>query len=136
MSRFDNLPAWASTGDVLVGRNADFPVVYVDAEAAYDDILERLRDYHEAERAKEGDKPDWVQNGGFEVSQYWLEVAHQFIKLEVQVATRGFGQEIRIKDNAKKYAQSKWPEGRGTAAATRGREARQHFKAINGFIPS
>lgn len=69
-------------------------------------------------------------------TQYWLECAYQCMKLELQVAMRGFGFDTRIHDTEKTFALAKFPEGRGIVAATWGKEAREHFRALRGFIPA
>ena len=68
-------------------------------------------------------------------TRYWLEVAFQCMKLELQVAMRGHGFEIRVHDADKAWAQDKFPEGRGIVAATWGKEAREHFRRCRGFVP-
>ena len=107
------LPEWATLSPIE--RTGQVPAVDVDSNAAYTAILAELK----------VDEPD----------QYWLEVAFQFIKLELQVAMRMFAFEIRIHDPAKRWAQSKHPAGRGAALASRGMEAREHFRRLRGFIP-
>lgn len=68
-------------------------------------------------------------------TQYWLEVAYQCAKMDLQVAMRTPGFEIRILDTDKNFALAKWPEGRGLVAATWGKEAREHFRRLRGFVP-
>ena len=68
-------------------------------------------------------------------TRYWLEVAFQCMKLELQVAMRGHGFEIRVHDTFKVWAHSNHPEGRGLVAATWGKEAREHFRRLRGFVP-
>lgn len=68
-------------------------------------------------------------------TQYWLEVAYQCAKMDLQVAMRTPGFEIRILDAEKTFALAKWPEGRGIVAATWGKEAREHFRRCRGFVP-
>lgn len=69
-------------------------------------------------------------------TQYWLECAYQCMKLELQVAMRSFGFEIRVQDPGKVLAYAKFPEGRGIVAATWGKEARDHYRVLRGFIPA
>ena len=116
-----SLPAWAEqkaseTGKVSV-------VVEIDSEAAYADWLQRL--------------------GVDSIDQYWLEVAYQCIKLDVQTALAGTpfdprnsgkSAELRF-SNAPKYALSQHPAGRGVEPATQGREAREHFVRLRGAMP-
>jgi len=100
----------------MTERPGKVPLIDVDADAAYEAFLSEM----------EPEKPD----------QYWLEVAYQCIKMELQLAMRTFAMEIRIHDLGKKWAQKNYPEGRGARAATFGREARGHFKRIRGVLPS
>lgn len=68
-------------------------------------------------------------------TRYWLECAYQAMKLELQRVLGRFDFEIRVHDAAKTFAQAKWPEGRGVAAATVGFEAREHFRRLRGMLP-
>ena len=70
-----------------------------------------------------------------EVDQYWLEVAFQCIKLEIQAAMGRHDLLIKI-TRAPRFALAKFPPGRGIAAATKGKEARAHFKRLRGFLPA
>lgn len=106
------LPRWARAG----GMHGELPVINVNAGAAYAAWLKEL--------------------GVTEPDQYWLEVAYQCIKLELQVAMRGFTFEIRIHDDRKAWAQSTFPVGRGAVAATYGKEARGHFERLRGGLPT
>lgn len=85
-----------------------------------------------------------------DIDQYWLEVAHQCMKLEVQAAMAGTGAvpeggalRILVQDNTKeevdgvilsKYAQARYPKGKGIEAATQGKEARDHYKRLRGGL--
>lgn len=69
------------------------------------------------------------------VDQYWLEVCYQSMKMDLQLAMGTFAFVIHIHDKDKKFAQSKWPPGKGSAAATKGREARMHFQKLRGALP-
>ena len=106
------LPDWATLGP----KHRAMQVVDVNADAAYRAWFEEL--------------------GVTEVDQYWLEVAYQCIKMELQIAMRTFMFEIHINDPEKHWAQANVPEGKGARAAAQGREARDHFKRLRGFIPS
>jgi hypothetical protein len=119
-----SLPKWAKLG----AKHGALQVVDVDADAAYEAWFAELG---------VDEPPD----------QYWLEVAYQCIKMELQVAMRTFTFEIHVHDVGKKWAQSKYPKGRGADYATMlvrdakgkvlgGREAREHFKRLRGFVPS
>lgn len=68
-----------------------------------------------------------------EIDQYWLEVIFQCIKMDCQVAF-GWGP-IHIIDKGRKYAQKKFPVGKGPYAATKGKEAREHYLILRGYMP-
>ena len=70
-----------------------------------------------------------------EPTQYHLEVAYQAMKMDMQ-REFGFSIEIRIVDSSKKWAQSNYKRGKGAKAATEGREAREHYRKLRGYIPS
>jgi hypothetical protein len=116
-----SLPSWAKQR--AAETNKVSVVVEVDSEAAYADWLERL-----------GSPP---------LDQYWIEVAYQCIKLDVQFALAGTeydprqagkSAEFRF-SNAPKYALANHPAGRGAEAATQGREARDHYVRLRGSMP-
>jgi hypothetical protein len=109
-----SLPAWMVEVPTPDGK---IPAYVVNADAAYEAILAEL---------------------GFDVdelTQYHLEVAYQCIKMECQRILGTFGFELRIKDPEKKWALKKFKKGRGIDAATKGKEAREHYRRIRGFIP-
>lgn len=117
----ENLPSWAKEEASESGKVA--VVVRVDSKAAFEFWLEKL-----APPA---------------VDQYWLEVAYQCAKLDVQAAlagsefdprTCGKPTEIHF-SNAPEFALSTFEEGRGTAAATQGKEARGHYVKARGRMP-
>jgi len=108
------LPPWATAGPHNPGK---IPIYYIDTHLAY---------------------PAWFAELGVadsDVDCYWLEVAYQCIKMDMQ-AVAGFGVECRFKDQGKRYAQVRHPEGRGAHVATKGKEAREHYQRIRGFVPS
>ena len=106
-----NLPSWATLRPIE--RTGKVPVIEVDAVAAYTAILADLN----------VSEPD----------QYWLEVAYQFIMLDLQTAMRTFAFEIHIHDRERRWSQKFYPTGRGAAKASRGLEAREHFRRLRGF---
>jgi hypothetical protein len=80
-----------------------------------------------------------------DIDQYWLEVAYQCAKLDIQQAVFGTtdgpekgGALVTIVTDASKgedgskWAQRKWPEGAGASAATKGRAALEHYKELRG----
>lgn len=88
--------------------------------------------------------PEWLALLGANMdslTQYDLECAFQCAKMDVQFAVAGTelmpqsggALVILIKDDDKadgKWRQSNYPEGKGVEAATKGREAREHYKRI------
>jgi len=116
-----SLPSWASRKESASQKVSI--VIEVDSAVAYPAMLKEL----------EADVVD----------QYWLEVAYQCIKLDVQATlagtefdprTAGKPAEIHF-SNAPEFALAKHPEGKGIAAATQGREAREHYKKLRGSLP-
>lgn len=75
--------------------------------------------------------------------QYWLEVAYQCAKLDLQLAIEGTEFDPRTLNKpalfkftrSSKYALAQHPAGKGSAAATKGREAREHYKRVRGRLP-
>jgi hypothetical protein len=109
-----HLPDWATLA--FEGDENRVPVVDVDADAAYPALLSEM--------------------GVQEPDRFWLETAYQFIKLDCQVALRRFAFEIRIHDPEKNWRQEDFPAGKGAEAATFGREARETYRRLRGFVPS
>jgi hypothetical protein len=78
-----------------------------------------------------------------DTDQYWLEVAYQCAKLDLQAALVGTEFDPRTSalpaefhfSRASQYEQKNFPQGRGIAAATRGREAREHYRNVRGSLP-
>ncbi len=109
-----NFPEWAK----LTEREGRIPLIDVDTSRAYPAMLSEL----------EVEKPD----------QYWLEVAYQCLKMDVQKIA-GFSVEIHFKDPEKKWKQKNFPEnpdGKSTWDATKGKEARGHYIKLRGSLPS
>lgn len=122
MSR--KLPAW------LV-RRADGCFV-VDPDLAYPAILTELG----------------VSQADYD--QYWIEVAYQCAKLTVQKLVLGTELDPRPKGHGKgsalviviesgggrkdRWALAKFKKGKGTSAATKGREAKGHYAQIANLI--
>ena len=77
------------------------------------------------------------------LDQYWLEVIHQCAKLDVQSALDGTAYDPRACNKsaelhflrANEYAFANHPEGRGIKVASRGGEAREHYKRVRGRLP-
>lgn len=75
--------------------------------------------------------------------QYWLEVAYQCAKMDLQSAligtpydpiTSGKPAEFHF-SRAPEFALTAHPKGKGVEAASRGREAREHYRRIRGRLP-
>lgn len=120
-SAADMLPPWAA-------RRKD-GVFIVDADAAYKAILKELK----------------VKPADYD--QYWLEVAFQCMKLEIQRTIGGTRFDPRSRDvptalcisiagGKEKWALNKFPPGRGIWLATKGKEARGHYLRLRGGIPA
>lgn len=110
----DNLPEWAEKHPTQ--GNA----VLADPDKFYPALLKELG----------VEKPD----------KYWIEVAYQCMKLDLQTAMRKFGFTIHVRaDDGRK---DRWSLANFTgtqadvARATKGKEARGHYQRIRGFIPS
>lgn len=115
------LPPWAKVGPA---KDAFSIRILVDTDGYVTEWLKLLGADH---------KPD----------QYWLEVAYQCAKLDVQTALVGTTYDPRtagksaefLFSNAPQWALKKFPVGRGTEPASRGREAREHYVRIRGRLP-
>jgi hypothetical protein len=78
-----------------------------------------------------------------EIDQYWLEVAYQCAKMDLQLAIENTEHDPRTAGKFaefhftadQKWKQTNYPPGRTSAAASQGREARQHFTRIRGRLP-
>lgn len=88
--------------------------------------------------------PYWLDLLGVTTpDQYWLEVAYQCAKLDVQASLesteydpRVAGKPAEIKVlNRPDWALAKFPKGKGVQAASQGKEARGHYKRVRGRIP-
>ena len=87
---------------------------------------------------------EWLELlGAPTIDQYWLEVAYQCAKLDVQMALVGTkydprtcGAPVEFHFNkASKWALNLYPHGRGIEMATKGKEARGHYVRIRGRMP-
>ncbi len=119
----ENLPSWATEKADASGKVKT--VVCVDSAAAYSEWLDLLKVVKE------------------NVDQYWLEVAYQCVKLDVQAALAGTDCDPRtcgkptgiLFSNAPEFALAQFPEGKGVAVATQGKEARNHYVRLRGRMP-
>lgn len=113
------LPAWAEP------HPTDPRAVLVDPDKAYPEILTELKRF-----GADPTKPN----------KYFVEIAYQFIKMDLQVALQRFNFTIHIRsdgDRKQRWNLSMLPgDDAEIVQATKGREAREHYKAIRGFIPS
>lgn len=125
------LPKWASKGVAL--DESRIPIILVDPDEMY---------------------PAYFEEMGMKIednlTQYWLEVFYQFMKMDLQIAMGGFAFEIRFKpsnmDAKERWCHKGKPPGQcmeasnkdmdPVAAATGGKEARNHFRKLRGFVPS
>lgn len=75
--------------------------------------------------------------------RYWLEVAYQCAKLDLQSALVGTEYDPRTSgksaefhfSRASEWALKRFPSGKGEDAASRGKEARQHYIRVRGALP-
>lgn len=157
MAKTVTLPDWAKHRETPEGR---IPAVDVDADGMYEAWLAELKAHyaeHTPDEWKDADGKITKEWAGCLAeleapTAYWLEVAYQCGKMELQIAMQTFAFEIRIHstrvreptaeapDPPKKWAQKHAKPGRGAHKAagglSGGREAREHFKRLRGFIPS
>ncbi len=124
------------------------PVVNVDSSGMYAAWLLELQAYYSYEENIPSEwivqgqvKPEWAECL-LELDQptaYWLEVAYQCMKLELQIAMRTFKFEIHIHDASKRWNQKNFEQGRGVHMAAGGvrgsHEAREHFMRLRGAMP-
>ncbi len=154
------LPPWATSSH---SSSRKTPIINVDAREMYDAWLGELREYYATSSVPSEwldpeigvIKPEWSAclDDLFDASlptSYWLESAYQCGKMELQAAMRTFAFQINIQDFGKVYNQEwadlqyekahdrkpsrTWLEAAGGGAG--GREARDHFKRLRGFVPS
>lgn len=115
------LPAWAR----VAPRHSPKVALCIDADTA-----EYVREWFDLLGVTQPD-------------QYWLEVAYQCAKLDLQAALVGTEYDVRISkkpvefhfSKAPQWAQVNFPKGRGTEAASKGREARAHYQKVRGTLP-
>lgn len=88
--------------------------------------------------------PYWLNLLGIEKpDQYWLEVAYQCGKLDIQWALESTEYDPRVAGkpaeihvlNRPKWALKNYPAGKGIHRASQGKEARGHYVRIRGRIP-
>ena len=85
-----------------------------------------------------------------DIDQYWIEVAYQCMKMELQRIMGRFNFEIRVRAHGGRkgrWALANNPDpylkidedgkiiDSGPLRATEGRQAREHYKRLRGFIP-
>lgn len=74
------------------------------------------------------------------MDQYWLECLYQMMKMQMQLSVGKMHFEIRVRgadpDYKKRWKIADHPEGRGVEQASKGKEARELFRLMRGFIPS
>lgn len=138
MAKSLTLPNWATKADsVLVDKKKVSIVINADCSVAYPEWLALLASDEYASKTTpklaNASSPD----------KYWVEVAYQCIKLDLQAAiagtefdptVTGIPAEFHL-SNCPEFALANFPDGKGTAAATQGKEARAHYKRIRGSLP-
>lgn len=134
------LPKWAEL-EPLHSANVSMKIV-VDPELAYAEWFALLHDpkypvpegmAHVLALMPDVDQPD----------QYWIEVAYQCSKLDLQSCLAGTrydprvsGQPVEFKfKNTPKYKLTNWPEGKGWQQASQGKQARLHYQRVRGALP-
>jgi hypothetical protein len=117
------LPDWAEVS----GSHGQLDVIKVNTHDAFPWIWDQLRKV-----CKQGE-PECPPERP-EEDDYWLEVAYQCIKLELQRCVGHFTFEIHMKDPGKKWRQSN-PNGERARAAAQGRGARRCFARFRGSVP-
>jgi hypothetical protein len=136
------LPAWAR----LTEREGKIPVVDVDAAGMYDDVLSDYRAFY-AQGHPDVDDETVRELNAPHPTAYWLEVAYQSGKMDLQIAMRTPSFEIHVHDPDKTFAQRTATPGRDPNLAAgvlgladggqlRANEARAHYKRLRGFVPS
>lgn len=144
MPRTASLPSWATA----IGPG----VIETQADEFYPEILAELwADENWPDPIAEGDEAptdEQVLCKGLqrtEADQYWLEVAYQCAKLDIQHAVggtdlapeKGGALRIIIMDSSKvdgTWAQEGKPAGRGVETARKGKEARRHYQRIRHLV--
>lgn len=117
------LPSWAK----LAGTHGVLQVVRVDTHAAYPWVWEQLRAC-----CQPGDPECPPEHP--DQDDYWLEVAYQCIKLELQRCMGRMDFEIHMKDPGKRWKQRD-PNGPRAKAAAQGRGARRCYFKLRGAVP-
>jgi hypothetical protein len=137
-----NLPEWAQAndkGEILIDAQQFYPAM-LDELWSDDHWPEKFGPRVAQNTAKfttdERTVPD-IQRG--ELDQYWLEVAFQCAKLDVQFAVAGTSLQAKaggalwiivVDSDKKKYRRANHPQGRGSDVAAQGLEARMHYQRI------
>lgn len=78
-----------------------------------------------------------------DADQYWLEVAYQCAKMDLQMALEGTPFDPRTAGKPAEFhftrhnhwKQKLHPPGKGIVAASKGLEAREHYRRIRGRLP-
>ena len=121
-----NLPAWAQVESHRQVQDGTFSIsILCDTDAYVRHWLPLL-----------GKSPS-------DADQYWLEVAYQCAKMDVQLALEGTkydprtaGKPARVHfSRCNHWQQHLHPVGLGVARATRGLEARGHYRRVRGRLP-
>lgn len=129
-------PDWISKNDkdeFIINADIAYPAILAELKAAAGKLPEAQE--NEAAHIVELRKLD-LEN----LTQYWVEVAYNFAKLEflrlMQLnAVNYWGRRQHIEGSKEKWHFSNLPPGRGVEAAAQGKEARELYRHLRGFIP-
>ncbi len=120
-------------------------VFSINADIGYPILLKELRDSIQNLTIKENlEEFPWITKlrelDLDNLTQYWIEVVYQMAKLELRRilllnSKNAWPKTIIINGDKKKWGIENYPKGHGINAATKGREAREHYKRLKGFIP-
>lgn len=139
-----SLPPWASVEESHLSDSGKVSIVIaVDTAAAVEEWLALLSDSPAVEAWVQAEDPKALPRHRPRLDQYWLEVAYQCTKLDVQTAIAGTEYDPRISgkpaqfhfNRADEYALIRHQYGRGIEIATQGKEARNHYVSIRGRMP-
>lgn len=87
---------------------------------------------------------EWLQTlGVVDVTQYWLEIVFQCVKLDLQLAIENTEYDPRRANKAAEFKLTRapqwriasFPRGEGVAAAVQEKAAREHYKRVRGRMP-
>ena len=133
------LPSWAER------HPAQANTILVDPDKFYPEILGELRQAALSMSASRLDElgafpTDVAILQGNNISKYWIEVAFQCMKLELQTALRRYNFSIHLRGDDGRSQRWGLRYHPGTdadvARADRAQQARAWFRVIRGFLPA